>query len=77
MAARQTVPAAQRFVPVGKSFDGAEGQIVERRQVFDLPEPKLEVTEYQRWVCKCPCCNEEVSGAFPQGVNAPVIRQRC
>ena len=68
----KTVPCRPTVCSCGQTLDGAEGQIVERRQVFDLPEPKLEVTEYQRWVCKCPCCNEEVSGAFPQGVNAPV-----
>ncbi len=68
----KTIPCRPTACSCGQSLEGAEGQIVERRQVFGLPEPKLEVTEYQRWVCTCSCCNQKVSGACPQGVNAPV-----
>ncbi len=68
----KTIPCRPTACSCGRLLEGAEGQIVERRQVFNLPEPKLEVAEYQRWVCKCPCCKAESSGAFPQGVNAPV-----
>lgn len=42
-----------------------------RRQVFDLPEPKLEVTEYQAYSCRCPQCHQQVAGQFPAGVHAP------
>ena len=32
----------------GEKLDKREAKIVEKRQVFDLPEPKLEVTEHQK-----------------------------
>ena len=54
----------------GTPLDKSKAVISERRQVFDLPEPKLEVTEYQKLVCTCGHCNLEVSGEFPEHVPA-------
>ena len=45
---------------------------VSKRQVFDLPEPRLEVTEHQASNYRCAQCRGETSAAFPEGVNAPV-----
>lgn len=42
------------------------------RQVFDLPEPKLEVSQYQLYGCQCPSCGAKCAGKFPSGVSAPV-----
>lgn len=39
------------------------------RQVFDLPDPQLEVTEYQQQSCSCPNCGKENVGKFPQGIS--------
>lgn len=41
-----------------------------RRQVFDLPEPKLEVTEYQQLSCTCPDCGLFNLGKFPVHIKA-------
>jgi len=46
--------------------------VSEARQVFDLPEPKLLVTEYRNEKCTCPNCQAVKFSSFPQFVNAPV-----
>jgi transposase/uncharacterized coiled-coil protein SlyX len=45
---------------------------IEKRQVFDIPPPKIEVTEHQAEVKYCRFCNKKVTAAFPIGVTAPV-----
>ena len=44
----------------------------EVRQVFDLPEPKLEVLEHQVFEGSCRSCGKKVSGSFPEAVKSPV-----
>jgi len=55
----------------GRSLAGQEPDRVERRQVHDLPEPKLEITEHRAEVktCSCGCVNR---AAFPPEAAAPV-----
>ena len=55
----------------GASLQHAPGIVIERRQVFDLPEPTLDVTEYQRLRCQCPVCGTMHEGVFPSHVKAP------
>jgi len=43
----------------------------ERRQLFELPEPKLEVTEYQGEIKTCPECGIPGTAPFPDTVKAP------
>jgi len=43
----------------------------DRRQVFELPEPKLHVTEYRAETKRCPCCGKTSCASFPPGVIAP------
>ena len=56
----------------GMTLEGVKGEIVEIRQVFDVPEPRLEVTQYNKMSCTCPNCGTQNSGAFPDGVDAYV-----
>jgi len=63
--------AVERCSGCGRSLAKQAPDRVERRQVFDLPEPKLEVTEHQSEVktCACGCVNR---AAFPPEAAAPV-----
>jgi transposase len=42
------------------------------RQVFDIPEPKMEVTAHRAHGCVCPGCGVTTRASFPEGVTAPV-----
>src|SRR5258708_14397746 len=44
----------------------------ERRQVVDLPSPRLLVREYRAEQKQCPHCQHITSAAFPAGVQAPI-----
>ena len=61
----------ERCSGCGRSLVNQAPDRVERRQVFDLPEPKLVVTEHQAEVktCACGCLNR---AAFPPEAAAPV-----
>jgi len=63
--------SVERCADCGRSLAKQAPDHVERRQVFDLPEPKMEVTEHQSEVktCACGCVNH---AAFPPEVAAPV-----
>lgn len=65
----QCIPAS--ICPCGASLDSIPGKVVENRQVFDIPEPVVEVTEYQRIKKICPCCQASHEGSFPNEVAAP------
>lgn len=56
----------------GHNLSQLEHEVLHSRQVFDLPEPKLEVTQYQLYGCQCPGCGQVCTGEFPEGVSAPV-----
>ena len=43
----------------------------ERRQVFDLPERLIEVTEHRARLHRCANCGDTTRAAFPEGVVSP------
>jgi len=47
-----------------------EYQVIGQRQVFDLPDPKLEVIEHR--LCAVECCGHVQSGSYPAHVKSSV-----
>ena len=45
---------------------------MEKRQVFDMPQPRLEVTEHQAHIYTCAGCRGVTKAAFPPAVSAHV-----
>jgi transposase len=43
-----------------------------RRQVFDIPPLKAEITEHQAEIKLCNCCGKRVMARFPEGINSAV-----
>jgi transposase len=54
----------------GRQFSADEAQIIHSRQVFDLPEPRLEVTEHR--IGQVACCGIWHCGEYPFEVKASV-----
>jgi len=45
---------------------------VMKRQVFDIPKPRLEVTEHQALIYTCTGCHGVTKAAFPEGATSAV-----
>ena len=55
----------------GRQFNQSDAhEVIRTRQVFDLPVPKLEVTEHQ--IAQVECCGMLQRGEYPPDVTAPV-----
>jgi len=62
----------ERCQGCGHSLEDVPCEGLEKRQEFDVPMPKLIVTEHQAETKQCPCCNLDNQAPFPKGVEMPV-----
>lgn len=53
----------------GKSLNQVKAHAIEKRQVFDIPVVKIQVTEHQSEVKTCPCCGIINTALFPDGIT--------
>jgi len=67
-----TTHAAQRCQHCSESLEAVPAHQHEKRQVFDLPPLRVEVTEHQAEVKQCPHCGRISKGQFPGEVTQPV-----
>jgi transposase len=54
------------------SLQGATIVATSKRQVFEIPLPKIEVIEHQAHTLYCSCCGKETKAIFPEGIDQPV-----
>ena len=55
----------------GSSLNAKLATGIEKRQVFDIPERPLMVTEHQATIYRCAHCQRMTKAAFPEGVVSP------
>jgi len=73
----QTPDKVEHLIPTecsccGKSLENSKSINVEKRQVFDIPPVKIQVTEYQAHTKECPHCHAHNKAKFPENVKSPV-----
>lgn len=56
----------------GSKLDTVVGSCMEKRQVFEIPQPKIEITEHRAMDKICPCCGETTRASFPKNVRGHV-----
>ena len=68
---RSIVHTVKSCFGCGKTLEGISPVKTERRQVHDIPRPKMEVVEHIVENKLCPCCGTHNKASFPDGTTHP------
>lgn len=55
----------------GHSLSETEPKAISKRQVFDIPAVRIEVTEHQAEIKQCPMCHATNKASFPNDITQP------
>jgi len=66
------VHVADRCTVCGATLEDVEADDYQKRQVFDIPPVKIEVTEHRAEIKTCPHCTARNMAVFPPDVTASV-----
>jgi transposase len=69
---RLKVHQVQGCAHCGQSLKRRKAIGYEKRQVFDAPPVKIQVTEHRAEIKDCPCCGKETRAQFPNEVSKAV-----
>ena len=61
----ERVPGVTYDYCCGADVSSVTHEFVGKRQVFDIPEIKVHVTEHQVFKKRCNACGHETTGSFP------------
>lgn len=56
----------------GSDLSDVTSTTAEQRQIFDIPQPKINVTEHRVEEKQCPCCGKQTRASFPENIKGPV-----
>jgi transposase len=65
------IHSASQCSDCSASLEAVDAEIVATRQVFEIPQPKINVIEHRCLKKICPACGKQNTATFPIGIDRP------